>query len=226
MDLFEADDMHIDSYFPDEDDLEVYVNEESLQHGYLKVRDPKNPNIEISMRKSTFVWHLTEGTKKMSSDRTIRVQNSSHKNASESSKNDCVSALNKVNVNQNVKIGDWCFFKYDTDDKICIGLVFSFKFLKGKKVKEKRHKAEFVDIQEYKEKMTPGKEVAALSSWYFVDSRSHLIPVKKENHFFIEIGNYIATVVKPNVDTDTNVLFFYENDFKDIERDVTVILNN
>lgn len=221
------DEVVVESDFPDEDGFEFNVDEETLPHGYVKIRDPKNPNKEISIRKSTFVWHLTEGTKKISSDRLIRVQNMSFAYASESSKHDSTSVLNSINVFQNLRVGDWCFFKYNTDDnKICVGQILAFKFVMAKTAKERRYHADFVDLKEYKEQIPHGKKVAALSSWYFINSHSHLIPVKRENHYFIEISNYVATCVKPNMDPDTNVLFFSENDFKKIECNILMILNN
>lgn len=223
MELFEN--VHAESDSPDENDPEFYVNEESLQRGYLKVKDPTNPNNKISMRKSTFVWHLTDGTKRISSDRLIRVQNTSYEYVSERFKGDSTFSLNKVNDIQNVRIGDWCIFKNDTDDtKICIGLILALKFSQGTTAKEKRYKGDFVDLKEYKKRVR-GKEVAALSSWYSFNTRGYLVPVKKENHHFIKVDNYIATVIKPNVDRDINALYFSENHFKEIERDVLKILN-
>lgn len=216
----------VESLCPDEDDLELVENEETLPHWCLKIKDHRNPNKEVSMRKSTFVWNLTEGTKRISGDRLIRVQNSSFEYATKSSQCESSTVLKKVNVIQSIRIGDWCFFKHDTDDnKICIGLVLAFKFVHGKNAKEKRYNGDFVDLKEYKEKMPNNKRVAALSSWYFINGRGHLIPVKNENHFFIEIDNYVATVVKPMNDKDTSVLFFSENDFKEIERDILAVLN-
>lgn len=224
MDIIEG--FRIESDFPDEDNTEFNVDEEPLPHGCLKVKDPKNPDKEISMRKSTFVWHLTDGTKRISSDRLIRVQNTSSEYVSESNKHDSTSITNKINVMQNVSVGDWCFFKHDTDNtKICVGLVLSFKFLKGKTAKEKRYKPDFLALKEYREKVTPEKEVGVLASWYFINRQGHLIPVKIENHFFINVTNYIATVIKPSVDKDLNALFFHKKDFEKIEQDILKILN-
>lgn len=228
-DDMEFEDVDAGSDFPDEIDLEFSVSEEALPHGFLKIKDPKNPNEEMSMRKSTFVWHLTDGTKRISSDRLIRVQNTSTECAGESYKNHSTSLRNEVNDIQIVKKGDWSIFKSDIDEaKICFGLILAFKFPQGKTSKERRYKGDVVDLNEYKKqdkKGNGGKEVAALSSWYSVNTRGHLIPVKKENHFFINVDNYIATVFKPNFDTDTNALFFSYNRFKEIDRDVLTILN-
>lgn len=103
--------------FEDDNELEFPENCETLQRGYLKFKDPRNPNKQMMMRKSEYVWHLTEGTKKISSDRTIRVQDTSRDTQVQRDIHDSTSLSKKsVNVFHHIKIGDWCFFKADEID--------------------------------------------------------------------------------------------------------------
>lgn len=191
------------------------------------------------MRKSTFVWHLTEGTKKMSSDRTIRVQakavdtrvdTNEQQMAVQSTIQESTFVLHQiVNVSQNITVGDWCIFKTKKSDvnNICIGLVLAFKFARGRIANEKRYNKDFVDLREYEKqkRSSPSKEMEVLSSWYHINDRRYLIPTKSENHFFIKIENYVATVARPIIDIDTKTLFFPENEFKKMEADILKILN-
>ena len=127
-----------------------------------------------------------------------------------------------------VKIGDWCVFKIDTSDSnnsICVGSVLAFKYSKGRTANEKRYKGDSVDLNEYQLQGTKVKEVEVLSSWYFINEMRCLIPVKNENHFFMKIENYVATIAKPTIDKDTKMLFFPENDFIKMENDILRILN-
>lgn len=232
-DDFELEDLiEYESDAQDYDELEISGNSESLQKGYLMVKDPRNPNKDILMRKSTFVWHLTEGTKKISSDRLHRVQDTAvsisvQQAAVENGTHDHSSVLHKkLNVSQYIKIGDWCFFKNNTNDSgeiICVGLVLAFKFAQGRTANEKRYKGDIVDLRE--NEMSWAKKLEVLSSWYLIDNRGHLIPAKNENHFFIKIENYVATVAQPMIDNDTKVLFFPEDDFKEMEIDILKSLN-
>lgn len=213
-----------------DDDFHFPENDDTLQHGFLHITDPANPNKKLLMRKSTFVWHLTEGSKKMSSDRLIRVQQTeSPTNLQQITKNcsrDITFALAKnVAVNKYIQIGDWCVFKRSTsDDLICIGSILGFKFGKGRTAKEKRYKGDSVDLKEYQKGTAKANELQVLSSWYNINEMKHLIPVKDENHFFINIENYVATIAKPVNDKDTAVLFFPERDFEEMENDILAIL--
>lgn len=100
-----------------------------------------------SIRKSTIVWLMSEGTEKISNDRLTRVQQSKTnlKHMEISSLNLLLNPELKIIASKCIKIGDWCFFKYtetcdpkfDSNEKICIGLVLAFKFTNSKIGKEK-----------------------------------------------------------------------------------------
>lgn len=212
-----------DPQFPENDE----TSDETLRRGFLEVTDPRNPNKKLMMQKTTYVWHLSEGSKKLSSDRTIRVQGT--KDVCVPNFHDAAPILgNQAVISSQIKIGDWCVFKTDAStsgDSICIGAILAFKFAKGKTANEKKYKGDAVDLKVYETGTSKAKQLAVLSSWYNINESKHLMPVTKENHFFLTIDNYVATVAKPLIDEDTKTLFFSENDFEDIEKDILEILN-
>lgn len=96
---------------------------------------------------------------------------------------------------------------------------------KGKTANEKRYKGDVVDLKEYQKRPSKANDLEVLSSWYCINEMGQLIPIKNENHFFINVENYVATIAIPMIDKDTKVLFFSENDFTEIEKDILQILN-
>lgn len=121
-----------------DDELDFPENVEDLQSGYLVIKDPRNPNKRMKISKSAFVWHLTEGTKKISSDRLIRVKDTAsekidqQKEMQNSIRDPTSASNNKANVSRIIKVRDWCIFRNATSDSlessICFGLVLAFKF--------------------------------------------------------------------------------------------------
>lgn len=192
---------------------------------YLVVKDPKNPDKDMLLRKSTLVWHLTESSKKISSDRLIRVQNQPSKSTQVI--DEFASATNQIiAASQQIKVGDWCFFRSNESDlngMFCLGMVLSFKFSSGRTAKEKKYKGDFIHL---KENPLLANELEVLSSWYFLNERAELVPIKTSNHCFIHIKNYIATVVKPMVDPDTKTLFYSLDDFKKIDETILSLVEN
>lgn len=212
-------------------DDEFGENVDTLRHGFMEIIDPKNRNKKMMIRKSTFVWHLSEGTKKISSDRSVRVQNTKDQKIAANFHDSTAIPGNKAIVLKHIKIGDWCIFKIDTSELgdsgnlICIGSILAFKFGKGKTAIEKKYKGDSVDLAEYQKGISKSRDLEVLSSWYIINETKHLMPFKNENHFFINIDNYVATVAKPLIDMDTKTLFFPENDFIEVEKDILKILN-
>lgn len=204
---------------------EITDNEnENSKSAYLMVKNPKNPEEEMLMRKSTYVWSLTEGRKKVSSDRLIRVRNESTKN-NQTAAGPVLAPDQPVNVSKLIKIGDWCFFKCKHNDKemFCLGSVLAFKFNKGNIAKEKKYNGDFVNLEE---NPSHAKDLDVLSSWYFVNERAHLVPTKSSNHYFIQLKNYIATVEKPLIDSDVKTLFYSPDDFQKIENTILNLVEN
>lgn len=125
-----------------EDDNDLVEDE---NRAYVTVTDPVTGKKKI-IRKSTYVWSISEGKSKISSDRLIRVQQaeSSQPLAKHLAKPMNLPPNSKVYVSKLFSIGDWCFFK--NDGMICIGQVLTFKFANGKSAKEKLYKGNFVNL--------------------------------------------------------------------------------
>lgn len=193
----------------------------------------------VSIRKSTLVWLLSDGTKKISNDRLTRVQLSNAHDESMIGKsrlrkshnsNDLEQSENIINVARQINIGDWCFFKYKEKEckasedvkAICIGRILAFKLTHGRTAKEKVYKSETVDLN-----MNPklADELDVLCSWYFLNDRARLEPVKTENHFFSSLKDYIVTIlVKPSLDLDTNTLYFQKDHFERLDKDISTLI--
>lgn len=198
---------------------------EVTRSAYLIMKDPKNPDDEMLLRKSTLVWNLTESTTKISSDRLIRVQNQPFKRTQFI--DEFTSASNqKVAPAQQIKVGDWCFFRLNGSDfngMVCLGMVLSFKFSLGRTAKEKKYNGDFINL---KENPLLANELEVLSSWYFINERAQLVPIKTSSHCFIHMKNYIATVDKPMIDPDTKTLFYLLDDFKKIDETLINLVEN
>lgn len=210
---------------PDVNDDILEEVEEDNQRAFVEVTDRFGKKYTI--RKSTFVWLLSEGNKKISSDRLLRVQQgTTMKTALSSAPNvSCeqpckLLASNLVHVATLIGIGDWCFFK--TDQMVCIGLIHAFRFANKRLVKKKTYRFDTVNLKDNRDL---AKKLEVLITWYSVDDKAILIPAKIENHSFISLDKYIATLtISPAVDPDTRVLFFIPEDFKKIESDVLKLI--
>lgn len=211
------------------DDISEHdVNEEFLgeeeedQHrAFVQVTDHSGK--QQAMRKSTFVWLLSEGTKKISSDRLVRVQERSSNSTTSGLTSGTFSEQSTsslVHVSRHIKIGDWCFFSDDSETGriVYIGLIHALRFANHRLVKDKTYKFDSVNLID---KPNLVKELEVLSTWYFVNDKAVLIPAKTDNHSFICLEKYIATIlVRPTIDPDTRTLSFNQYDFKEIESEV------
>lgn len=198
-----------------EDDVFLEEEEEENQHrAFITVTDHMGQ--QKLMRKSTLVWSLCEGTKKISSDRLIRVQEKN--NAINPNTSNEASTRTLVYVSKHIKLGDWCFFKIEADagkTNYIFGFLNAFRFANRRLVKDKTYKFDSVNLLD---KPNLSKEIEVLSTWYMLTDKGALVPTKVENHFFISMEKYIATVsVNPRVDPDTKALFYDMHDFKEIE---------
>lgn len=208
------------------DDDEFYANiDEDMKKTFVSVKD--HTGVERLLRKSTLVWILSDGTKKISSDRLLRVacpkSFPTHSSNSLDSNNE--KASEKVYVSNNINIGEWCFFKIDLsgNEMICIGQIHAFKFTKGRIAKDKIYKHDNVNFSE--ENLV--NELDVLSTWYLVNDKAILVPTNSENHYFVSLRKYVATVsVKPLVDVDTRALFFHQDDFPEIDDALLKLVNS
>lgn len=202
----------IDSFLSEEDDQ---------QRAFVLVTDHLGNKKHI--RKSTFVWQLFEGTKKISSDRLVRVQEKANITVTPRVLNR-PSTTNIVYVSNHIKLGDWCFFNVQTatGEMVYIGQLHAFRYANCKLVKDKMYRFDSVDLAE---KPILAKQLEVLSTWYLVNDEAVLIPVNLENHFFVSMEKYIGTTnIHPTIDPDTRILSFCKNDFKVIEDSILKLI--
>lgn len=168
---------------------------------------------EKSIAKGTLVWLLSESREKLSKDRTRRVQE-----CGKGPQSQLLSLANtidqKVVKSININLCEWCVFKDNVEPGICFGLLLAFRYALGKRERDKRYKFDTVDLGE---KPYLAEQIEALSSWYYMNDLGRLVPTKVENHYFLSLKNYIATVMSPTVDPDTDGLYYNESDFREID---------
>lgn len=151
---------------------------------------------------------LSENPKKLSNDRLKRVQTSSVKQVSKRQKTnqpECFSAGTSSSAPHNeipieIKIGDWCFFKTDSDTNrnfpkdvitnLFIGSVLAFKYIEGRTEKSKQYSHDSACVED---------DVEVLSSWYLLRVDGVLVSLATESIFFINIKNYIAKTMPPKL---------------------------
>lgn len=196
----------------DIDDTETFMNDimenefadgEDLQRSMVTVKD--HLGRDQVMRKSTFVWTISEGTPRYSSDRRYRVQQNNTPIAA-TDVSLYLPSTNIVQVEKHIKLGEWCFFKGE-NEQIVIGSLHAFRYAKRKLVKDKIYKFDSIDLE--------GRlDLEVLSSWHSLDDKGAL---NSKFVGFISVRKYIATVSSPTVDPDTRTLFYNENDLKEID---------
>lgn len=178
---------------------------------------------------------MSDGSKKISSDRLRRVQETTQtsdtfKHSLQGSAIVDTENLTECMVTKTnrVKVGEWCFFKYEGinnsemvgKDVICIGLILAFKYVNGRSEKEKWYKGDIVYLDN-----EAVNNLEALASWYQINDSARFVSVENENHGFLNIKNYIASVlIKPLVDQDTKTLFYSETDFKKIDTEMLKLI--
>lgn len=135
----------------------------------------------------------------------------------------------KVVATKCISVGEWCFFKYngtnnpgiDDNQIICLGVILAFKFTHGKSEKEKCFKGNTVSLGDF----NSPNDLEALSSWYQINDTARFIPTEKENHRFLSLNNYIATVlIKPLIDPDTKTLYFNATDFQKMDKAILKLI--
>lgn len=233
----ETDDEMDECYDDDDDDesgIEIHSREDLDNHGILDdendTGDEDLPRSFLimtdhlgnkkSIRKSTFVWLLSEGVNRISSDRLVRVQQKE-----EPSNPATVEPLEQsiVFVSKVLSIGDWCIFKLRNDDveMVHIGLIHAFRVANKKLFKDKKYRYDSVNLID-----KPNIELEVLSTWYFINDKAGLEPANIESHSFVGLNNYVATVsMGPKTDPDTRNLFFDENEFNEIKNGILRLIH-
>lgn len=198
--------------------------EPSLQHVHEQ-REKPNSFVNITLengttktiRKSTYLWTLTDSKPHLSSDRLKRVQQSKNKSENQMKRSHRRLVFRKeVTPNQNesiltlcknmeIQIGDWCIFEADKDDVkvFVLGNALSFKYIEGRTAKDKKYSYDFAPIIPPKNIKPRGIEVSA--SWFSIEMDTNLAPFGKVNSSYMNINRYVTTVecsdIKLNHDT-------------------------
>lgn len=163
--------------------------------------------------KSSVIWAFTESKGKLSKDRLSRVQSprttpttprkrrlndnsqANEPNSKKQKRNTTFSHANEVSI------GDWCLFKNsnntsdiidDIDSSLVLGMVLGFKYIKGKSEKEKQYSLESVPSSS---ENTSNRGIEVLATWKKVDLNFIVHNIFGKSSFFIDINNYIGTVI-------------------------------
>lgn len=146
---------------------------------------------KIVMKKSRLCWALSSGHKSLSSDRTQRVKAEAPKKDKISSNKKSIITDNKtISVEEHIKIGDWCAFKWP-DNYVMIGRVLSFSYLTGKGAS--RNYSSLSAPVKYVGK-GKGKGIGCLCSWFTIRRKNKLAPCNMDYHGHHDINDYICTV--------------------------------
>lgn len=208
-------------------------DEEMCENFNSKTVDPTNSLsslIEIplengakkTVRKSSFLWSLTDPRKQLSKDRLKRVQEAKAGGKNDAKQKqtsrrlifkkdpanaDFILSLSKTNE---LQIGDWCVFLAEKNNKdvVLLGHLMSFKYIEGRTMKSKQYSWEFAPVVPQNNVTPRGIEV--LASWFEIETNTNFFPADKMNSFYININKYIATLVCPNIkiDQDSGCLSF------------------
>lgn len=200
-------------------------SENSLIHREnIRLRDYSSENIAIDenskyieiyeadgtfklVLKSSIVWMLSENPKKISNDRLKRVQTFKEQPESKRQKTNqqeySTASTSHDNIDEipiEIKIGDWCFFKADSDTNrsfpesvikfFYFGPVLTFKYIEGKTEKSKQYIHDTASVTD---------DVEVLSSWYLLGSDGVLLSLGTESNFFVNIKNYTAKTTAPTL---------------------------
>lgn len=203
-------------------DYEAQVNEASA---YVQVTSKSG--LCKTVRKSSVVWLLTNSIEKLSSDRLRRVQNSSNVTPSRRQLQFQQLTFSETTlcVCDELQIGHWCVFRYDANkmvktnhtsaNKIVLGAVLAFKYIKGRTEKEKQYSWDFAPVSpDINDADKRGVEV--LASWYEFGVNGKLHPIQNMNGFFINIDNYVLSIANPTFESGDGSIFLSEECLKNI----------
>lgn len=190
-------------------------------------QDPPNPLIEImlengtkkTIRKSHFLWTLTDSRQHLSNDRLKRVQETKANNKPDKQqplsrrlvfrKELMAAPILTMKKYDELQIGDWCIFEIENNNKVVfvIGNVLSFRYKDGKSAKTKKYTWDFVPINAPKNVKPRGIEVMA--SWFHIGLTTDHSPMGVLNSFYIDIDKYIITMECKNIKlSDSGCLTF------------------
>lgn len=199
------------------DNISSDENDDNLENtAFVKMSD-ENGN-QKRIRKSHYVWLLTDSKSFLSSDRLQRVKNAGSKQKRSACRrlefNKTRNILNhNIEKMDQLQIGDWSIFclsessnyNHTNKKKYVVGNVLSFKYIHGKNEKDKVYTWDFVSFAP-KSQIENEKEIEILGSWFEIDSSNMFHPIFHANSFYININTYIATIenseIKLHIDTN------------------------
>ena len=145
--------------------------------------------------KRSYIWFLQNGDTRISNDRLKRFE------VDEKTKKTSQIAVGENQKMDSVSIGDWCLFENLSPNQCVIGLILEFGYINKKKIANYN---ETVSI----EREEP-KDVAVTCSWFSLKENLELSTLENvSTHGFVNIKQYILTIVKPKKIGDT----FYISD--------------
>lgn len=167
----------------------------------------KNGKIKV-VRKSSALWSLLNTKSSLSVDRLQRVQGKAIEKANKRtlSKTQCTTVnaaeddTRKVALvwrEEELHIGDWCFFLGDeissSLDDLFVGQIVGFKYIVGKTAKEKQYSWDNAPVStQIQPKLRRGIEV--LATWYGYRENGSIVSIESEvKHFFKNIIHYVGT---------------------------------
>lgn len=176
---------------------------------YIEVVDKDGSTRKI--RKSTFVWSLEKSRHKLSSDRTVRVQD-----AEPTKKKFKMSATESGVASEDIfcskaeilSISDWGIFKNDSFnenstpmDRLLIGIVSGFRYVEDRADKKtdkiKQHTTKYKYMYAPTKNVPEEKKIQVLCIWYNCNEEG--IFSKSDNNFAVNMDNYLATMKSPDV---------------------------
>lgn len=174
-----------------------------------------------TIRKSTYLWTLTDPRKHLSNDRLKRVQEADNNN---SKKGKCVNRrlvfrkqisptqseqILTLCRNEELLIGDWCIFHMEKNgtDTFIIGNVLSFKYIEGRNANQKKYSWEFAKVTP-DEGVDNKRGIEVLACWFEIGLNTTFSMIDSLSNFYINIEHYIATLNCQNIILENNCLKF------------------
>lgn len=189
-----------------------------------------------TIRKSTYLWSLTDSRSHLSNDRLKRVQQATTKTETNAKRKmkprrlvfkkeispTETQPILTLNKNEDLIIGNWCIFQIERNPKqknseklFVLGNVMAFRYIKGATAKKKQYSWESAPISPPIGVKKRGIEV--LASWFEIGSSTNLSPMDKLNCFYIDIEKYVFTLDCPAIQVDRKSLSF-TNDMHVLEK--------
>lgn len=168
--------------------------------------------VSKKVRKSTYLWSITDPAKHLSNDRLKRVQITNDETARSCRRRLVFKSsvatnppILSLNTNHELQIGDWCVFCLEevdeskTKNDFILGNVLSFRYIDGKSAKAKGYSWDFAPVVPRPNTQNRGIEV--LASWFEIGPTVNFLPmnINESNSFYINIEKYVSTLICPNV---------------------------